>query len=286
MGPNPRDLSTLVEKNLEIPTIPVVAAEALQALANADVSATALSKIISQDHGLTARLLKLSNSALYSPAREVRNIPQACMTLGFRVLKGVVVAASCRSIYKQFGAVEKILWQHSVACAVVANFLARAKRIPNADEAFVSGLMHDIGKVVMNHGDRKKFEKAMTAADADRLTTLDAEIAVFGFTHADVGAVLVKRWELSSHLQQAVLFHHEPDLASSLAEESVDLVRVTNAADLLCHKLGLGTKARAQAQDELDESQSLADLGFEPEDMADLEAKIVAAYTADRGTLD
>ena len=100
--PNPKDIAVLINNNLEIPTIPVVASKALKAMQDPNISGAAIAQLISQDQGLTARILKVANSALYSLTREVRNLQQAAMVLGFTTLKNLVISVSCRLIYKRF----------------------------------------------------------------------------------------------------------------------------------------------------------------------------------------
>lgn len=281
---DPKDLVRLIEANLEIPTIPVVASRALKEMSDPEVSAGKLARIIAEDQGLTARILKVANSALYALKREVKNLQQAATILGFEALKGIVVSVSCRMIYKRFGQVERTLWEHSVGAAVAAHLLARAQSLRSRDEAFVAGLMHDVGKVVMNNGDRVRFTEAVRLSTEGGLESQEAEREVFGFSHLDVGALLVKRWGLPANLEQAVLLHHEPELAEILAPECEDLVYVVSLADRLCHSLGLGVLSAAPIFDPTADPAALH-LGFAPDQLESLAVEIRATYDAEHQAL-
>lgn len=275
--PRPADISTLIEKNLTIPTIPDVAAKALRALNNPNTSAPKIAAVIQEDQGLTARVLQVANSAVYGLTREVKSLPQASMLLGFDTLKSIIITVSARGLYKRFGLVERDLWQHSVACAIAAQQVADFKDVPGKEEAFVAGLMHDVGKVVMNNSERDRFMKSCELRKDRGMTDIEAEQEVFGFTHADVGSLLVKRWGLSEALQHAVFLHHEPDLAHSLASGFEPMVYVTHVADQICYRLGHGVKPAGDDEDTVD-LEALDVLGILEDEFVDLCQKIDAQY--------
>ena len=277
--PAPQKMARLVNDNLEIPTIPDVASQALRQMNNPDISGAQLAKTISQDQGLTAKVLKVANSALYSLPREVKNLQQAAMVLGFTTLKSIVISASCRSIYKKFGMLERTLWMHSVATAMAAHTIAKQLDLKHREEAFVAGLMHDVGKVVMNNGDRDRYKETVRLLkEAPSLTSVGAEIKVFGFSHVDVGAVLVQRWELSPALENAVFLHHDPEIADSVAPDYVALVYATNLANRVCKHLGFGS---TPSGNELDEDDVTDALGLDGPQLATLAEDIKTLYEAD-----
>ena len=273
---DPTQLAKLIEKNLDIPSIPDVAAKALRALDDPNNSAVQIAKLIEQDQGLTARVLKMANSALYGLKREVKNLQQAAMIMGFETLKSIILSVSARALYKRFGAVEKALWKHSVASACACNRIAVDKELPGREEAFVIGLMHDIGRVVMNNSERDRFAQSQNLAKDLDIPDIEAEQQVFGFTHCDVGSLLVQRWGLSEHLEKAVFLHHEPELASALAPESEAMVYATNLSDQICHLLGYG-QAFGAAQEGLD-PEVLAVLGYEEPEIPELLEAVREAF--------
>ncbi|MEM7675616.1 MAG: HDOD domain-containing protein [Myxococcota bacterium] len=276
-------MASLVNENLEIPTIPEVASEALRLMNDPDVTGAQLARTISQDQGLTAKVLKVANSALYALPREVNNLQQAAMILGFTTLKTIVVSASCRSIYRRFGMVERALWTHSVATAMATHTIARKLDLKHRDEAFVAGLMHDVGKVVMNNGDRERYRSALKLSREENISSIEAEVKIFGFSHVDVGSILVQRWGLPPALEHAVFLHHDPDLAVSVAEEYLDLVYATHTADRVAHFLGLAPPY-STATDTLSADEAADALGLDEAHLTALADEIKLLYEKDHSS--
>ncbi|NJK89603.1 MAG: HDOD domain-containing protein [Myxococcales bacterium] len=260
-----------------MPSIPDVAAKALRALEDPNISAVRIAELIAKDQGLTARVLKMANSAVYGLSREVRNLQQAAMVMGFNSLKSIIISVSARALYKRFGAVERSLWQHSVACACAVHRIASDKNIPFKEEGFVCGLMHDVGKVVMNNSERDKFVESQQLSRDQGISDTEAEQQVFGYTHCDVGSLLVQRWGLSEHLEHAVFLHHEPELAAILAEASEPLVYATTIADQICYHLGYG-EAYRKAPGETMDLDAFSFLGYEESDLESLFVSVKKAY--------
>lgn len=281
--PAPHTMAKLVNDNLEIPTIPDVASRALKLMSDPDVSGAQLARTISEDQGLTAKVLKVANSALYALPREVKNLQQAAMVLGFTTLKSIVISASCRSIYKRFGMLERSLWAHSVLTAMAAHAVAQRLDIAHREEAFVAGLMHDVGKVVMNNGARDRYREVLRLTKEEELDSVDAERREFGFSHVDVGAVLVQRWELTPALEQAVFLHHDPELAESVAEEYKDLVFVTQLANRISHHLDVGTSHPA-ANEPLTEDETTQALCIDGPQLALMADEIRELYELDHAS--
>lgn len=265
--PNPKQIAQLIESNLEIPTIPVVASKALRAMQNENVTARDLANILQEDPGLTARILKVANSALYALPREIKSLSQAAMVMGFDGLKNLVISAACRGIYKRYGDRERALWIHAIACATAAEEIAKAAGVAQ-DEAFVAGLMHDVGRVVMNNGARDKLAEADTIAENEGIESPEAEQRLFGFTHTDVGGLLVGRWNLSDSLEHAVFYHHDIELVDSLAPQSKSLVDIVHLANRVCHAVGAGCPVEEDV--ELEYEESAQSLGIDAGTLAEI----------------
>ena len=275
-------MARLVNDNLEIPTIPEVASKALRLMSDPDVSGSKLAKTISQDQGLTAKVLKVANSALYALPREVKNLQQASMVLGFTTLKSIVISASCRSIYKRFGMFERSLWAHSVAAAMATHVIAKQLELNHREEAFVAGLMHDVGKVVMSNGARDKYKEVLQAQKNEDIPAIDAEQRVFGFSHVDVGVVLVQRWELPPALEHTVFLHHDPALAETVADDFKGIVYATHLANRLTHHLGLG--AGGTPPESLEQDEVTEELKLSTTDLAGLSDEIKELYERDQAS--
>jgi HD-like signal output (HDOD) protein len=269
----------LVEKRFEIPTIPAIATKVAQEIRDPQTSALRLGRLIANDQGLTTRILSVANSPFYGIGRESSSVQQAVVTLGFQVVQSLVVCFSTRKVYQSFGGIEKSLWEHSMGAALAADKIAGMKKLRFRREAFVAGLMHDVGKVVLNNDDPKTFAKAYQLA-SEGTESVDAEHSLFSVSHTDVGMVLTQRWGLSDALVQAVFLHHDLDLAETTAEKYIELIYVTYLADRICHKLGIGVP---QANDILlEDDPALARLGFEPDELQELEESTLKAYEEER----
>lgn len=277
-----RDFAAFVEKNLEIPTIPDVAARALREMSNPRADGPRIAAIIGRDHGLTTRVLQLTNSAAFGLRRKVVNLEQAAMILGFNRLKSLVISASCRQLYRHFGWLEMELWLHSVAVAAATTLIAKYNRLPGASEAFVAGLMHDVGKVVMNNAEPDRFREVVKAAEAGE--GYNAEIVereAFGFTHSEVGALLIRRWELAPELESILLMHHDAELLVTQEEEIQGLTWAVILADEICHREGLGTAASTYPEP-LEESEAALALELDEDDLEELVEQIREAFEEDR----
>lgn len=273
------NVAKLVEKRFEIPTIPAIATKVAQEIRDPQTSAVRLSRLIANDQGLTTRILSVANSPFYGVGRESSSVQQAVVTLGFQVVLSLVVCFSTRKVYQKFGDIEKSLWEHAMGAALAADKIANMKQLKCRREAFVAGLMHDVGKVVLNNDDPETFARAyqMTQEGSE---SVDAEHELFSVNHTDVGMVLTQRWGLSDALVQSVFLHHDLDLAETTANQYMELVYVTNLADRICHKLGIGVPMNDEIllQDDL----ALARLGIDAAELHVLEESTLQAYDEER----
>lgn len=279
---SPKNFAVFVDEHLDIPTIPEVAARALREMGNPRSDGPRIASIISRDHGLTTRVLQLTNSAAFGLTRKVTSLEHAAMILGFQRLKTLVVSASCRQLYRHFGWLEMELWLHSVACGGATQLIAKLKQVPHAEEAFVAGLMHDVGKVVMNNAEPERFRAVVQAADKDNFEDAEHhEREAFGFTHSEVGALLIRRWELAPQLASCVLMHHEPELLATEDPDVHDLGWAVVLADEICHREGLGSPAR-EYEVPLEASEAAGQLGFTADELESLVLRVREAFEEDQ----
>jgi HD-like signal output (HDOD) protein len=231
-------LASVVASALDIPTIPAVATKVIKAVEDDRTTADALAKIIVVDQGITARILRVCNSAFYGMPRQITSLQRAVTVLGMRELKNLVISASTRNLYKNFGPVEQQMWEHSAGCAMGAQYVA-LKLCPSArDLAFLAGQMHDVGKVIMRNKLVVKFDEAQILSKT--MGTTDAEAKVFGYSHTDVGALLMKRWNMPEAVELAAFLHHDLSLGESVAGDHIKLVACVALANHLCHACGVG----------------------------------------------
>ena len=237
-----KNLDTLVAKAGDLRAISAVAKRVLD-LINADhATAVILGEALSKDQSLAAHILKVANSAFYSLPREITTLPMAVSVLGLRNLRDQILVATTRGTYKRFGITEKMLWSHSVACAIAARLLAKRYAPLRAEDAFICGLLHDVGKVILDNECPSEFTEAMMLIYNEGYSSIRAEKEIFGYSHTQVGAMISRNWNYPPIITEVTFQHHnneeprppidDPDLLSVLA--CVDL------ANLTCKVLGIG----------------------------------------------
>lgn len=276
-----RELEIMIMTASDLPTIPVVATKVMQLLESENASAEELAKVVASDPAVAARVLKISNSSFYGCQRQIQTLSHAIVVLGFTTLKSLVVAASVKQVYKPYGLTEKMLWEHSFGAGLAARIIARRTRAANEEEAFLGGLFHDIGKIIMNNMDSQQFQIVMQKCYNDQISFAEAERQVYSYTHSEVGGLVIKKWNFPDILMYAVLKHHSFDFAEDDDPYQVRLACVVGLANLFCHKAGVGTREPDDII-ELHESAPAKLLGIDQEKMEMLLEDFCSAYEKDK----
>jgi putative nucleotidyltransferase with HDIG domain len=203
-------------------------------------SATDVGNVIAGDPGLTARLLRLVNSAMYGFPSKIETVSHAIAIVGTAQLQDLALATS---VIRLFANVPEELvtmesfWRHSVACGVAARALAARRREANVERYFVAGLLHDIGRPIIY---MQAPEAARTAVQRSRETgrpLFEVEHDVLGFDHSHVGHALLEQWKLPSSLREAVQHHHHPERAQRFPVEAA----VVHLSDVLANAMSFGS---------------------------------------------
>jgi len=250
-----KELETAIMRAADLPTIPVVAIKVMQLIESESATAEELAKIVASDPAVAARVLKISNSSFYGCQRQIQTLSSAIVVLGFSTLRSLVVAASVKQVYRPYGLTEKMLWEHSFAAGLAARIIAGQTRAVNEEEAFLGGLFHDIGKIIMNTLDRNKFQEVMQHCYNEGISFSAAEKGIYPFSHDEVGAYVVKKWNLPETLSACILQHHDLEFSIEDPPALVALTAVAALADQFCLKLGIGCR---EPQEQLDLSGSKA----------------------------
>jgi putative nucleotidyltransferase with HDIG domain len=237
-----RELELIIMTASDLPTIPVVATKVMQLIESETATAEEMAKIVASDPAVAARVLKISNSSFYGCQRQIQTLSHAIMILGFSTLKSLVVAASVKQVYKPFGLTEKMLWEHSFGAGLAARIIANITQLVNEEEAFLGGLFHDIGKIIMNTLDSQQFQSVMQKCYNDKISFQEAEQQVYSYTHAEAGGMVIKKWNFPDILMNAVLSHHSFDFAEDEDPYQIKLSCVVGLANIFCHKLGIGVR--------------------------------------------
>ncbi|MBI4577463.1 MAG: HDOD domain-containing protein [Planctomycetes bacterium] len=231
------NLSRLVREIRELPTLPQVAVQIFNSLEDPRSSARDIERIMSNDPSLAGKVLRMVNSAYFGFPHRISDLGHAIVILGFAEVKALALSMSIIDLFgKTEGGAEAFdktrFWRHSVAVANVARDEAR-RRGADAGVAFVTGLLHDIGKLVMDQYAPQDLGRICERSEADGCTYWQAERALAVVPdHAEVAGLLVENWRLADEVVEAVRYHHEP--ASAPASVYVALVRLGNhvAGDL------------------------------------------------------
>ncbi len=232
-------LDDLVRQVRDLPALPTSVTRVMQLTNDPKAGLSDVAHALAADQGLAARVLKLANSAYYGSSRRIGTVSEAVVILGMRTTRNLTLATSCQDMLERevsgYFLPRGALWRHSLACAAAAQNLARRAHFRGTEEAFVAGLLHDIGKVIMNAYLKAEFAQVLTRVAKGEMTFSDAEREALGFDHAEVGARLLERWNLPATLVTAVRYHHVP---SQIPESP--LAALVHIADTICLTLGIG----------------------------------------------
>ncbi len=227
----------------DLPPMPYVARRVMDVVNNPSTNANTLQEIISKDQGLTSHILKIANSALYACSRRIEILSDAIVMLGFNSIRSLSIMSATRNLYeftrrgKILGLKDKLMWEHSVAAAISARLIAQQIKPSMVEKAFMGGLLHDIGKLVILQKLPDMFDGIVEEVYNTGRHFNVVEVEMLGFTHSEVGALLMKKWKLSEEFEEAVRQHH--NVTAETGGDS-QLVYYIDLANKLCHKLGLG----------------------------------------------
>jgi len=203
-------------------------------------SAADFGSVVSEDAGLTARLLQLVNSAFYGFPQKMDSVTQALSVVGTNQLHDLALATSVITMFDDVppDLVDmESFWRHSLACGVAARSLATQRREPNVERLFVAGLLHDIGRLILFLGYPDGARTALEKSREDHLLLYESERETLGYDHAQIGRMLINSWNLPSSLQEPVAYHHTPRKATRYPVET----SIVHVGDVIAHGLRLGT---------------------------------------------
>jgi putative nucleotidyltransferase with HDIG domain len=198
----------------DLPALPGTAIQAMQLSEDPNVNARSLQGVISRDQALTARILKIVNSAMYCFEREVSTLSHAIAILGLDTVRSVIVAAAVQQTFRASSAAgkdlaSKLLWEHSMGAAMAAKAIAGRAGYGVFEEAFTCGLLHDLGKMVLLKNQTPIYTEILNRVYCGESSFSEAEISAFGFSHVHVGALLATRWRFPAQLVEGILYHHD-----------------------------------------------------------------------------
>jgi putative nucleotidyltransferase with HDIG domain len=228
-------LQQLVDSVDDVAALPDLTVQIIQAADDPHSNAFQLLKIVSHDPALVAKILKLVNSSFYSLPNKIGSLERAIPMLGMGGIRNLAIASSVASMFRGGaicnGFTTRDLWTHSIAVAVVARELSKKTKLPIVDEAFLVGMLHDLGLLVIHQKLPKQLRTICEFALKQDRNFFEIEREVLGFDHQDVGAALATRWKFPASVRNAIEFHHHPADAPAEHQRLTALVFIS---DTLC----------------------------------------------------
>ncbi len=250
------DADELAKRVKDLPVLPSVVIQVNRALEKESASTDELGEIIEKDSALTTKLLRLANSSYYGLSYQVDTVKRAISVLGFNTVRNLAVTISVDKIFRgdMDGSFDvRGLWKHSLGCALSSKLLLGSKDPVLREEAFVCGIIHDIGKVVIAQNMPDAMHEVIKKISGDNgMNQSSAEREIMGFTHADVGALVAEKWHFPEKFSRTIKFHHHPGQSpyGSQAElpqsesaqpgHGVNLLYAVYTGNILAKTAGLG----------------------------------------------
>ncbi len=229
----------LADRVNEISSLPDVAMRVIEVANDPDAGAQELKTVMEGDVSLSARVLRLVNSAAYGLQERVTNLQMAIAYLGFRQIRNLALTASISDLFKDDRPVGSFrrpaLWRHLVGVGIAARMIAMRRRMDNFEDVFLAGLMHDVGIVFEDQYDHRRFEQAMLALQNHR-SLEDAEREALGYTHTELGVMMGRKWNFPPVVVAAIAAHHGKK--DDVLEHTMAVCCV-EVANLLCSVKGM-----------------------------------------------
>lgn len=239
-APDDTGVMNLIRKAVDLHTLPVVVLEADRLMRDRRTSAQDIARVIVRDIALAERVLRLANSAYYGFQKRIGNLTQAVVLLGFQTVKNLLLTVSVIEDFRPGSEDEfdyPAFWGHSVATAIAATEIAQQLGMSEAEDAYVAGLLHDSGKLLIAQH-LAPLASQVRQLQRQGTATLDAERQVLGRDHSDIGGKLVASWGLPDSISEAIRDHHNPQ---STRTGNPSLADVLQLADCLATALGHGS---------------------------------------------
>jgi len=256
----------------ELPPMPASIIKLSELIKNPMTSGKEIASVITLDQALTAKLLKWCNSPLYGLSREITSVEQAVALLGNSAIQSLATACCANQLFSKeldgYMIDKEDLWKHAIACASGAQIISKKKAPALKDTSFTAGLLHDLGKIILNNYVKNEFAQISEIVKNEKIPFTEAEHRVLGFDHTEIGSKAAEKWKLPKDLTEAIRYHHDPSLSPN-SSKLVDIVHISN---IICLMLGIGCGCDGLSC-KIDE-KSLQSLGINEMEMETIFAEI------------
>ncbi len=200
-----------------------------------------LKAIIEKDPSLSARLLRLVNSAYYSVGRKIGNLQDAIVRIGFNTVKELAFSQKVGELFQKneslYGFSRSALWEHCIAVATCCKYIYLRELIKPGDDIYTVGLLHDLGIIIEDQFMRDKFEEVLVRSQSEKCNLAEAEKNVIGFDHSKIGGALISDWNFPQESISAIAYHHEP---GKVDDEFKEIVSVLYISEYICQRNEIG----------------------------------------------
>lgn len=230
------NIDSVLSQQIDLPSAPAIVALLTATMSREDVGSREIARIVETDQGFTARTLKLVNSPFFGLARQITSVDEAIAMVGIRSLQQLLLGTSVITSLGTEGSSLSMddFWMHSFSVGVIAKCLRPGEGTENQQEAFMCGVLHDIGRLLFAKTSPERYERFCD--DGQSVIDLDKEAQWFGADHQRLGQALAQKWNFPAKFVNAIGFHHSPDDAPDFSA----LLAAIHIADITCHGLNLG----------------------------------------------
>jgi len=233
-------IDSIIKAIDKIPAFPETIQKVIELLSNEDYSVNDVANVIKYDQAVTANILKISNSAYFGSRQKIKTVQDAVVYLGQQQLVRAVQTAGISKFFQKSGrgyvTQSRDLWEHSVAVALMSQILSRKLLSKEDPVLYTAALLHDVGKIIMGEYVHESYEQIRARVTDLNCSFLEAEEAVLGINHAELGGRIATHWNFPPEIRDAIAYHHRPDLMMS---KSVDNSWLVYLADQACLMYGI-----------------------------------------------
>ena len=263
---NERLKSQIMQKIEEVPSLPAIVYKIMEMVNSDKSSAKDFEKVVAQDQALAARMLRMANSSFYSLSRKVSTISDAVVYLGHNTIRSLVLGASTSSLFKRslpaYGYQREGLWQHSNIVASLSRKVASAARLTpeEIESCYVSGLLHDIGKLILGPFAQQQADNFVGLCQ-EGAELSEVEQKLLGFSHGEIGRILLDKWKLPRNLVETVHYHHQPEISTYAPRETLTV----SVANSISNQFGFALENEQPEKDPEAFIRRLQRLGLDPQ---------------------